>query len=86
MRTKGAARCRCKTTPDYLWKVVVTGGSSRGLEKPKITAAFSKGKQKDPGKYGPVSITLIPVEVIEQVPLVIISKHFIVFWTFSSPL
>ena len=54
---------------------MVTGGGSRGLENPKITVTIDMGKQKDPGNYRPVNLTLIPVIVMEQIPLETISKH-----------
>ena len=48
------------------------------IEKPKVTATSNKSKQKDPGNYRPVSHTLFPVEVMEQIPLGTISKHIVV--------
>ncbi|KAK4825959.1 hypothetical protein QYF61_003528 [Mycteria americana] len=55
-------------------------GRSQRTGKPKVTTTFNKGQQKDLGNYRPVNLTLIPVEVMEQLPVGTISKHIIESW------
>ncbi|PKU42732.1 rna-directed dna polymerase from mobile element jockey-like [Limosa lapponica baueri] len=40
-----------------------------------VTPIYKKGKKEDPGNYKPVSLTLIPGEVMEQVILSSITSH-----------
>ncbi|KAK4829071.1 hypothetical protein QYF61_002015 [Mycteria americana] len=43
--------------------------------KANVTFIFKKGKKEDPGNYRPVSLTLIPGKLMEQLILEIISRH-----------
>lgn len=38
-----------EATLDCLWKIMVTGVGSRGLENPKVTVIIDTRKQKDLG-------------------------------------
>ncbi|GAB0177176.1 mitochondrial enolase superfamily member 1 [Grus japonensis] len=44
-------------------------------KKANVTSVFRKGKKDHPWNYRPASFTLIPVKVMEQLILEIISKH-----------
>jgi len=40
-----------------------------------VVPVFKKGKKEDPDNYRPVSLTLVPVEIMEKVILGVIEKH-----------
>jgi len=71
---RGGGQYHCKTTLDYLQKVMVTGRASRGLES-KCHPNFKKGKKEDLVKCRLVSLTSVPGKLVEQIILETISKH-----------
>jgi len=52
-----------------------TGEVLEDWRKANVTPVFKKGKKKDPGNYGPVSLTSIPEYKIEQLILEVIIKQ-----------
>jgi len=46
-----------------------------GWRKANVTPIFRKSEEEDQGNYRPVSLTLIPVKMMEQVILETISRH-----------
>ncbi|PKU48355.1 rna-directed dna polymerase from mobile element jockey- hypothetical protein [Limosa lapponica baueri] len=47
----------------------------RDWRKANVIPIFKKGKKEDPENYRPVSLTSLPVKVMEQLTLDVISKH-----------
>ncbi|TRZ15777.1 hypothetical protein HGM15179_011314 [Zosterops borbonicus] len=43
--------------------------------KANVTSIFQKGNKEEPGNYRPVSLTIIPGKVVEQITLKIITMH-----------
>lgn len=43
--------------------------------KASVTSIFQKGNKEEPGNYRPVSLTIIPGKVVEQITLKIITMH-----------
>jgi len=54
----------------FWWSVEV----DEDCKKVKVTPIFNKRKKKEPGNYRPVSLTLIPGKVMEQILLEAIYK------------
>lgn len=64
----------CESTLDYLWKAEIFGRGSRILEE-SVISVFRQDKEVSMENCGPISITLIPGKVMEQIFMEIISKH-----------
>ena len=54
---------------------MVIGEVPEHWKRANVTPVFKNGRKEDPGNYRPVSLTLIPGKVIEQLILEIISRH-----------
>ncbi|PKU30408.1 rna-directed dna polymerase from mobile element jockey- hypothetical protein [Limosa lapponica baueri] len=52
-----------------------TGEVPEDWRKANVIPVFKKGKKEGPGNYRPVSLTSIPVKMMERVILGVISKH-----------
>ncbi|KFV77500.1 RNA-directed DNA polymerase from mobile element jockey, partial [Struthio camelus australis] len=52
-----------------------SGEVPEAWKKASVTPVFPKGKEEEPGNYGPVSLTSIPGKVMEQLLLEVLTKH-----------